>query len=764
MSNLAELNPFEQFFDLDGRPLDAGYIYVGEPNKDPIDYPVALFWDEAQTIPAAQPLRTVSGYIARSGAPARLYVSGNYSVLVQDKNAVQVYYEADVLLVGSAAVVTYTGFGGVLALNTVCATYAAARALTSSGFAGKFLMVQGRAASYDGGQGVFIYDASDTTTADNGCTVLVDASGRRWKRFYMGPGLLQWVADATGTADATSAIQAMLNVFPDVEGTGNFLCGGLTIPASLRSLNINGTLLANANNATVVQFATDVTRQRIKRIGRLSVENNGKTGVTGIVFGSTTNNPAPGAKESVLYVQADSIYVKGCETGMRHDVTMEHDFRQTVLIQNTVGLKLYADSINGGGNANSFGSLRLQGNTVGAIVRNTSPYPMHNNQFGSLILQENTICGIAFVNCVGQNITSVHIEGNGSGAASITVDGYAIYKSDMLLDNAEVTVVGADLASSLNPCIAATNNSKFIACGFTGYGSSNGNKVSCDATSLYYEDGPVAGIGVTNNHASYGVLTSVQGLALATGTPLTVLSTGQNLYNSNPLYPDVSNVVGVAASGSVVSDYGPTPEVTFASSVGSTATNRLYMPLMTCVASTVNISSFLIKSDKTSTVTIHCFAGAQQLSKTITLSTRWARIVFVSSNAANHQAYIYPADAAGPAIQVQAVQCTSDTLATASEIYQTGKVCLPPLLHGSVTYDPPTLTDGSGVTTNVTVTGAALGDFVTDISFSQDLNGITLSGWVSGVNLVAVRFQNESGGSLDLASGTLRVRVEKKRV
>ena len=78
---------------------------------------------------------------------------------------------------------------------------------------------------------------------------------------------------------------------------------------------------------------------------------------------------------------------------------------------------------------------------------------------------------------------------------------------------------------------------------------------------------------------------------------------------------------------------------------------------------------------------------------------------------------------------------------------------------GSATYDPASLIDGAGATTTVTVTGAVLGDFVTAVSFSLDLQGITLTAYVSAANTVSVRFQNESGGTIDLASGTLRVRV-----
>jgi len=81
-------------------------------------------------------------------------------------------------------------------------------------------------------------------------------------------------------------------------------------------------------------------------------------------------------------------------------------------------------------------------------------------------------------------------------------------------------------------------------------------------------------------------------------------------------------------------------------------------------------------------------------------------------------------------------------------------------LSGSATYDPPNLADGAGATTTVTVTGAALGDYAS-ASFSLDTAGITITAWVSAANTVSVRFQNESGGPLDILSGTLRATVTK---
>lgn len=80
---------------------------------------------------------------------------------------------------------------------------------------------------------------------------------------------------------------------------------------------------------------------------------------------------------------------------------------------------------------------------------------------------------------------------------------------------------------------------------------------------------------------------------------------------------------------------------------------------------------------------------------------------------------------------------------------------------GSKTYDPPNLAAGIGATTTITITGAVVGDYVV-VSFSNDLQGIVLTGYVSAVDTVSVRFQNSTAGAIDLASGTLRARIIRK--
>jgi hypothetical protein len=78
--------------------------------------------------------------------------------------------------------------------------------------------------------------------------------------------------------------------------------------------------------------------------------------------------------------------------------------------------------------------------------------------------------------------------------------------------------------------------------------------------------------------------------------------------------------------------------------------------------------------------------------------------------------------------------------------------------YAEVTYNPPSLLTGTSTTTTVTVTGAAIGDF-TLASFQRDLSGISLFSWVSAADTVSVQFRNDTGGTIDLSSGSLRVQV-----
>lgn len=86
------LPPYPLFNDIDGRALNAGYVYIGEAGKNPEVYPIPVFWDEALTVPAEQPIRTRNGFFAKNGRAGKVYVSNSEcSITVKNRKHYIVY-------------------------------------------------------------------------------------------------------------------------------------------------------------------------------------------------------------------------------------------------------------------------------------------------------------------------------------------------------------------------------------------------------------------------------------------------------------------------------------------------------------------------------------------------------------------------------------------------------------------------------------------------------------------------------------------------
>lgn len=91
MSALSIQPPYPAFAGADGQPLENGYIWIGTVNLNPQVNQIAVYWDSALTIAAAQPIRTLNGYPVYQGTPSRFYSASDYSIQVLDSNGTVVY-------------------------------------------------------------------------------------------------------------------------------------------------------------------------------------------------------------------------------------------------------------------------------------------------------------------------------------------------------------------------------------------------------------------------------------------------------------------------------------------------------------------------------------------------------------------------------------------------------------------------------------------------------------------------------------------------
>lgn len=101
-------SPFPSFNDTDGSPLNNGYVYVGSANLNPVTDPIPVYWDEALTQPAAQPIRTINGYLSRNGSPGRIYTAFvTYSLRVTNNKGALVFSDLNYRDPSSSAGSTY---------------------------------------------------------------------------------------------------------------------------------------------------------------------------------------------------------------------------------------------------------------------------------------------------------------------------------------------------------------------------------------------------------------------------------------------------------------------------------------------------------------------------------------------------------------------------------------------------------------------------------------------------------------------------------
>ena len=88
-------SPIDYYADLSGRPNENGSVYFGVAGQDPETNPITVYWDEALTQVATQPLTMTAGYIVHTGSRAQVYTSETeWSVRTKNSSGSQIDYFA----------------------------------------------------------------------------------------------------------------------------------------------------------------------------------------------------------------------------------------------------------------------------------------------------------------------------------------------------------------------------------------------------------------------------------------------------------------------------------------------------------------------------------------------------------------------------------------------------------------------------------------------------------------------------------------------
>lgn len=254
MSAFSVHEPFPQFHDRDGQPLDGGFVFIGTAGLDAQANQVPVYFDAALTIPASQPIQTHGGFAANGATPTPIYVDANdYSIKVLDANGALVIAYPNAVDRFPAAVIT----GGLSSANV---TYN--RALTGT----QLRTVEGRLRDF-------------TSVFD-----------------FMTPAQIAGVQAGTFLVDVTAPIQAALNsgarevYFPQggYRISSTLTINSVTVAKTLRGAGRQSSIIYSVSAGNAIEsIGNPITQNTSITIADLNIEGQPGTG-NGIFFEYTS--------------------------------------------------------------------------------------------------------------------------------------------------------------------------------------------------------------------------------------------------------------------------------------------------------------------------------------------------------------------------------------------------------------------------------------------------------------------------------------------
>lgn len=765
MSALSIQPTFPTFADVNGQPLDNGYIWLGAANLDPQTNPVQVYWDAALTIAAPQPIRTLNGYPSRSGAPGRLYVNSDYSIRVQNSKGSLVY---------SAQQVTER-YGNIINADGV------------------------------------IYDPPFT----GGVQTNVEA------KLAQTVSVKDFGAVGDGVTDDTVAIQAAITaaaggklIFPTAPYK-------FTTPLSIQNIDVDfqGSSLfyAGAPGAFALSLTSNAGAGTNQTAGNVFenftlYQNNFAEYVT--VTASTTWDPPSVPGGATL----GAITPNGASTTVSVPGATAGGYARATLSTLTEGMALTA-WVSAPGTVTvwlsnyTFGAVDLASGTLNITVVNNA---YHGLAIGGVLgtLKNAKVQGFTGVSFgAGGPITPGNLNGRDPVSGVMFGASSKTYYWDV-----DVNVAAAAGWAGIIPQLNNENVFKFGTFPLNAYGdavprraptinqlviSGIGNKfqrTSLESSSS--EETLVLYYGANQCDLTQGVyietntswVTSPFPRVFARGTasanklnlrhPYSGASAIRDLGFANYLIAPPSFYVNGAQVGQPAkgrnlvvngdfengltgwSDFSSGGFVTTVTGTGRVSGKRVRVDL---TAGRINLTQNLLTANGFST------AGLDGCNVTVCgwIKTNVDNIALRINGLTNAnvegdgvERFFVTTARADAACNISIYNAANRTgyvefsNITAYVGNEAGMVAERTQPVGSATYNPPSIAAVGQATTTVSVPGAALGDIAMS-SFSLDLQGIELSAYVSAVDTVTCLFKNGTAGAIDLGSGTLRCRLIK---
>lgn len=680
--------------DIDGQPLEGGYVWIGQSDLDPQTNPIQVYWDKELTITAPQPIRTIGGYFARSGSPANIYAATDFSMRVMNKNGSIIYSAPK---------------GSIAALEELAMTQLRDDLASTAAGKGAELVAFKQA-------GVGAVDRTSLAKMREVVSVFD----------FMTAAQIADIQAGTLALDVTSAIQAAVNSLNTTGGTLYFPRGRYKVTAqinvqSTRPIHLvghmSGQLYDPAQAPSGIVIGANIAGSIIRYAAPTSRAQHGGGNISGLAFYDATGSGAtPG-----IYTCNAALDLYDFALSSVQDCSF-HWINGGAILGEFVVMSTFRNN-----------HIRYCGTASKPAMwfpSTSTSYPLQSADFDGNRIE---VCRGAPYMVLGANSSDCKIRANGFETdTSVT----PANQEFLTLNGAAHQVVGNHFNRTSTTQMTLAGQS----CTVVG-NSFRGNPYATTALIVSGNRNTITGNSFQSNRTAYEV----------------DITGPYNVFNANTLY--YSGAVRVA-------------------SVGNSVTGNL---LNFCTATTANLGAgndWWIQEVAGGTATSSVIAnnllsnlgGGVSTTGGIRVNGTTPSVTGNSFNAFNgsgNGAVCVRVESSNAVVGGN-VEANCTTLISTSgigscELYgnfaASGGTALP--LTGSKTYDPPAIADGTNAITFVSVPGAALGDFAV-VSFSNSLQGITLTGYVSAAGNVEVVFQNETGSIVDLASGVLKARVLKR--